>query len=267
MPIDEADQHHGLFEGTEAIVHQVLGIESLRHRSSLDTLCKAWPTSQKMASLAERLFEQVSANWKTCREGTQRHPSSQNWRWGQPVVNIATHNLSPEIVLERAIVRACCAFSRTDWCNQIPIASGVVDAYAHKRSALDLVHQEHDGAFEFIELKVHSDTPLFAAIEVVQYGLIWLLSRRDQTLCGYLNLMLLGANTIRLCVLAPSSFYRGRDLSPLAEALNVGVRAVGATHANTAFSFQFQEFPDALLRTHGYSNDEAIAIIDARRPR
>jgi hypothetical protein len=267
MPIDEADERRELFAGTAAIVHQVLGIKNLRHRSSLDTLSKAWPTSRTMASLAKRLFEQVSTNWRTCRERARRRPSSENWRWGRPVLNIAEHNRSPEVVLERAIIRACGDVGRTDWCNQIPVASGVVDSYAHKRSALDLVHREDSGAFEFIELKIRSDIPLFAAIEVVQYGLIWLLSRRDQVPCGYVNRTLLEADTIDLRVLAPSSFYNGRDLSPLAEALNVGVRAVGLTHDNTALSFQFQEFPDALLRTHGYSNEEALAIIDERRPR
>jgi hypothetical protein len=34
-----------------------------------------------------------------------------------------------------------------------------------------------------------------------------------------------------------------------------------------ALSFAFQEFPDALLRPDAYSNDEAIAVIDARRIR
>jgi hypothetical protein len=143
----------------------------------------------------------------------------------------------------------------------------VVDSSRHKRSAIDLVRREDARAFEFVELKIHSDTPLFAAFEIMQYGLVWLLSRRDRLLCGYRDCVLLDAETVHLRVLAPSSYYGDHDLTSFAEALNAGLRTVAAMQDKIALSFAFQEFPDALLRPDAYSNDEAIAVIDARRIR
>jgi hypothetical protein len=263
----KSDHRHSLVAGTDAIVHRVLGIKNLRHRSSLDRLSANWPAVETMTSMVEQLFAQVSTNWDIGRGASPRQPSSQNWRWGRPVTTIAAQNRSPEVVLERAIARACGASGRTDWCNQIPVASGVIDSSTHKRSAIDLVHQEGVGAFDFVELKIHSDTPLLAAIEIVQYGLIWLLSRRDRVLCGYRECVLRDASTIRLCVLGPSSYYGDRDLSPLANALSAGLHTIGAAQGGVALSFAFQEFSDVLLRTHGYSDDEALAVIDTRQIR
>lgn len=254
-----------LFAGTEAIFLQTLGIANVRHRSSWNTVSRTPPAANTLASTVEGLFVQVSNNWAMYRAATDRLASSQNWRWGQPVTSIADRNRSPEVVLERAIVRTCVAAGRRDWSNQIPIASGVVDPHSHRRSAIDLVHQCGASEFEFLELKVASDTPLSAAVEIIQYGCVWLLSRRDSLSLCFGNLDLLEAAAVRLCVLAPSTYYGSGDICAVAEGLNAGVQALGRSQGGVSLSFEFQEFSDALLQPQGYTSEEALAIIDGRR--
>jgi hypothetical protein len=254
-----------LFAGTDEILHRLFGFDSIRHRSSVTKLGKAWPSPDQMTSLIDAMFAQVSQNWDAARTAATKPPSSKNWRWCEPVLGIAAHNKSPEVVLERAIVKACLSTGRSDWTNQVPIASGVVGSDSHKRSAIDLIHQTRTGAFDFIELKINSDTPLFAAIEVIQYGLIWLLSRRDRVSLGYREKQLLDASEIRLCVLAPSNYYRGYDFSMLADGLNAGLSSIVAGQERCHLLFEFQKFPDALLRAPRYSDEEALAVINTRQ--
>lgn len=257
--------HPSLFAGMDAIVHDCLQIASTRHRSALDTIATACPAPSTIAAMVERMFAQVSANWDQCRRVTARHPSGENWRWCSPVIGIVERNRSPEVVLERSIVRACVSSGRTDWANQVPVASGIVNSTRHKRSAIDLIHKHDDGAFEFIELKISSDTPLSAAVQLLQYGFIWLLSRRDRKSLGYRDAVLLDASTIHLRVLAPLSYYRNQPLSVLAEGIDTGVKRLGTKEPGTRLTFAFQEFSDALVRSNGYSNEEALAVIEERR--
>ena len=59
----------------------------------------------------------------------------------------------------------------------MPTASGLWDHTADKKRAVDLVRRFGDGCFELIELKVNSHTPLRAAVEIVQYTLLFCLAR------------------------------------------------------------------------------------------
>ena len=78
----------------------------------------------------------------------------------------AAHNTSKEVLLERAIVKAM----GEDWSNQMPTASGVLGSHADKRSSVDLVWRKCPTSFTLMELKVDSDTPLFAAVECLFYA-------------------------------------------------------------------------------------------------
>jgi hypothetical protein len=70
------------------------------------------------------------------------------------------------------------------------------------------VHNLAHGVWEFIELKVNSDTPLYAAMEILQYGLLFLFSRHHQQELQYdTSKELLQATQIHLKVLAPSRYY------------------------------------------------------------
>lgn len=81
--------------------------------------------------------------------------------------------------------------------------------HANTKERVDLVRRLPDGGFEFVELKIASDTPLYATIEVLTYGLLWLLSRRSRAQLGYASNPILDTPTLQLSTLAPMQFYVG----------------------------------------------------------
>jgi hypothetical protein len=128
-------------------------------------------------NVVDLIFQTVADNYERGDAATNRNRSEENWRWHRLQPQIAAHNTSPEVVLERAIAAACQRTGRTDWANQVPVASGLIDGATDGRRAIDLVHQCSERHFELIELKIASDTPLYAAVEIIGYGCIWLLAR------------------------------------------------------------------------------------------
>jgi len=204
------------------------------------------------------VFSQISANWRACRDHGVSRSSAQNWRWRQPQLGISGHNASPEVVLERALVAAAERAGRADWSNQVPVASGVAGSFAERRRAIDLVQQKGPGWFQFIELKVASDTPLFAAIEIISYVCIWLVSRGSRPVGE-----LLGASRINAVVLAPESYYARFQLTPLQQTLDAEMAALGAEHGVT-LGFAFEAFPDVLAR-QPFTDAGLISVLDDRR--
>jgi hypothetical protein len=219
-----------LMEGVERNVCDALGIVSTRHASAMHRL--EVPPS---LDLVEVIFQTVSGNHGRGNAAANRNRSRENWRWHRPQQQIGAHNTSPEVVLERAIVAVCAREGRTDWSNQIPVASGLIAGAADGRRAIDLVRQCGERHFELIELKIASDTPLYAAVEIVGYGCIWLLARAHPPA---LTTAILDADRIDLRVLAPLAYYARYDLAELEAALDRGCRALGQTHGVT-MSFAF----------------------------
>jgi hypothetical protein len=127
------------------------------------------------------------------------------------------------VVLERAIASACVAAGRVDWANQIPVASGLIPGAADGRRALDLAHMRSDGSVEFIELKIASDTPLYATIELLGYASLWLLARNDPPAHSP---ALLSAEKIALRVLAPAAYYKPFKLRELEAAVDASVQGL-----------------------------------------
>jgi hypothetical protein len=201
------------------------------------------PSSFDGPAFVDAVFSKVSNNWRHCLAVLDRDPSPKNWRLRQEKDN-SPKNMSPEVTLERAIVNAAQAGGRKDWCNQITVAAGII---AGNRRAIDLVYQRGPAAFDLIELKIASNTPHSAAIEILEYGLIWLLSRRERERLGYAGKPLIEATDIGLSVLAPHAYYRNLDLSWLASGLDAGVRELGNRIDGVKMGFAFTEFPDAAL--------------------
>ncbi|MCH8073929.1 MAG: hypothetical protein IIA09_18510 [Proteobacteria bacterium] len=165
------------------------------------------------------------------------NPSKENWRW-KGHLELSPENKSPELRLERSIVRNC----GENWSNQMPTASGLVGPAADKRAAVDLVYREDSTAYSLIELKVNSDNPLFAAIEILMCGLLFVWSRNNQEKLDY-DVQIqpgLAADNVTLSVLAPISYYRDFDLSIVASALNIGLPEFGKQH-NVTLGFEFWE--------------------------
>lgn len=114
-----------------------------------------------------RAYDRIDSNWRASSYSDKRPPSRENWRF-QSRPEISPDNTSPEVGLERAIVQA----AGSSWVNQIPTSSGLVGPSADKVRNIDLAYAERNGKFTLVELKVGSDTPLFAAIEILLYGLL-----------------------------------------------------------------------------------------------
>ena len=249
-------------------MQETLGITNTRHRSALGALERTPPTADKLTELVDAIYLRLAENWHRLRSSNAKPASLQNWRWYAPVPGIAPHNKSPEVVLERAILPFGLKSQLTVLAGQIRSQSHRVSStpHSHRRSAIRSgVHRLDDNHFEFVELKVASDTPLFAALEIIQYGLVWLLSRQNRAALGYHERAMLDADAVDLTVLAPTRYYGQLDLSALAAGLDAGVRSVGHAHGGINLAFEFQEFSDSLLRSEGYSDPEACAVVNQRR--
>ncbi len=255
-----------LFNGVEELAADLFGVASIRHWSAVQRLNENSSTAIDRQAIVDRLFERVEANWARCMSALSRPPSTQNWRWWDPKVEIAPENRSPEVTLEREIVRAARALGRRDWSNQVPIASGIVVGGGDRRRAIDLVHQRAPKDFDFVELKIGSDTPIFAAVEILQYGFVWLLSRRDQDVLGYRGRTLIEASDVQLSVLAPSAYYRGVDLTWLAADLSHGLALLGERHGSVRLGFTFEEFSPG-FSWPGRQPVDVLTALESRRKR
>jgi hypothetical protein len=194
-----------------------------------------------IAALLGAMVEQIEANWAVSpRRLAGKRPSPQNWRFRTMPV-LAAHNQSPEKTLEKAIVNTA---PDTNWANQVPTASGLFEAHRDRHRNIDLVRRRGPGTYDFIELKVGSDTPTYAAIEVVQYAALYAFARRHYSEHERAQHELLQANTIHLRVLAPAAYYRREPVAALDCSINQGLAAFCAAAALAwRMDFAFLAFP------------------------
>jgi hypothetical protein len=242
-----------LIDGVERNVCDALGIVSTRHVSTALHL-----KVDVGLDLAEVIFRTVDDNYKRGGAADNRNRSRENWRWHRPQPQIAPQNTSAEVVLERAIAVACASSGRADWANQVPVASGLIPGAADGRRAIDLVHQCGERHFELIELKIASDTPLYAAVEVIGYGCIWLLARAHPPA---VTTSILEADHIDLRVLAPPAYYARYDLTQLEAVLDSGCRTLGLTHG-VRMSFAFLTLNECLVGPVTIDDDVLLRALD-----
>jgi hypothetical protein len=256
-----ADAPTSLLDGVEAAVCGALAIRSLKHRSALLELCRreAFPPGAVAAA-----YDVIAENWRRCAAAGVGSRSAENWRWRVPQLQIGSANASPEVRLERALIGACERAGRADWANQVPVASGIAGASRERRRAIDLVHEKVPGRFELIELKVASDTPLYAAFEIVGHVCIWLLSRAGPDAP---KSQLLSADAIEAKVLAPAPFYARYDqegLRRLAVLLDSELSALGAADG-VPLGFGFETF-EPLAAQAPWTDAAMLALLDQRAP-
>ena len=200
------------------------------------------PTSRTLDFL-EQAYSLIDANWHGAQAREARSPSKENWRFdARP--NIARKNTSPEVVLERAIVRDVPG----DWANQIPTSSGLVGPSRDKTRNIDLALKNGPDDYIFFELKVASNTPVFAAVEIVLYGLLYIWSRTEANRIGYSpnRVDLLRAKSVSLRTLAPGNYYDGLDFRSLARNLDEGLRdfATAKLGQSLTMGFAFEQLHD-----------------------
>ncbi len=246
-----------LVEGVEKAVVDLLGINSTNHRSALYKLGAVGGPA-----LVEIVFQQIRVNYDVCGASARKDRSRENWRWPSLQPQICAHNCSPEVAVERAIAAACARMGRTDWANQVPVASGLIEGTRDGRRAIDLVRRRGERHFEIIELKIKTNTPLSAAVEIIGYGCLWIIARGDRPARPS---KLLDADRIDLRVLAPRAYYSPFALSDLDAALNTGVSALGLRHG-AALSFAFEQL-DARIRPDAMPSDgELLDCLDHSVP-
>jgi len=138
MTVGQPDMR--ILTGVEMLVDCWLNVELkgqppfYRHKSAaLRMSNQSAPICGTQAFLASA-YDQIDQNWKMAIDAGYSKPSRENWRWKRHL-NLSPANQSPELNLERAIVRA----GDEVWSNQMPTASGLVGSTTNKRAAVDLV--------------------------------------------------------------------------------------------------------------------------------
>jgi hypothetical protein len=228
LPRAETRAPQSIIEGVERAVLNFLAIKGLRHRSARPAI--------NDPQLVETIHQTISDNYARAGASANKDRSRENWRWPSLQTRISQANASPEVIVERAIAAACQRLRRTDWGNQVPVASGLIPSAREGRRAIDLVCRRGERHFELIELKIASDTPLYAAIEIICYSCLWIIARNDRPTR---NSPLLDADKIDLRVLAPAAFYAGFETEGLETALDLGVRTLGRRNgAMLTFAFR-----------------------------
>lgn len=153
-------------------------------------------------------------------------------------------------------------------------ADGKPRVASEGRRAIDLVYQQDgaDDVYEFLELKIRrqdgsADTLLHAASEVLEYGLLYLFSRKNQSVLKYQDTpdvgryIVLTAREIRLRVLADTSYYQGNDggevpVDTINQALAAYIEDNGTIYGDLKIDFGFQVLGNADKPCEAFINKE-----------
>jgi hypothetical protein len=210
----------GILAGVDEFVDEILGVSQIGQTSPHYRHLRAYRAVVSGPridgnGLIAGMYRAIAANWPgtTCR-------GVQNWRWEKQLF-ISDANESLEKQFEKAVAAQC-----PEWVNMIPVASGVLPDVDEGGRRIDLARRFGKSDYEFLELKLgqHCDTPLHAAIELLNYGLIYLFSREHLDGLGYDSRNpLLSATNIRLRVVAPTTSYSPGSLSAFQEEVNRGL--------------------------------------------
>lgn len=217
----------------------------------------------------EAAIGKIEANWS---QGMSR--STQNWRFKHiPLKQGSGYSdldwRESEVLLERMICDECRERQLTIW-NQMPTASGLLPlppkredrkrrVTSEGRRAIDLVYRPAgaEEIYEFLELKIRrkdgtADSLRHATLEVLEYGLLYLFSRKNQVKLGYAKspekkqrYAVLDASEIRLRVLAAKDYYTSQDHSDVSvETINKALETYIANNhtsfGNLKMNFGFQ---------------------------
>lgn len=232
-----------------SVVEELLG-SNPRHKSTAIRLSGAPVVGWNGRNAVERLFTAMNGDfWLQPMSRTD-----SNWMWRDTVPPASEASI--EVGLERCVAEQG---GREDWTCQMPTLSGYLGASASKRRSIDLVQRVATERYRFIELKIGSDNPVYAAFELLGYALTYLRVRQSgRASTGQHHV--LAAKSLELVVLAPKEwyFYRrergGQDTSVelgwLADSLASGMTEFSGLDAQ----FRFESFT--------WAGDKADAAMD-----
>ena len=208
----------------------------------LEAIGEQYRALSQRYGIFDRRYEQIHANWAQHRESNRWPTAHKNW-----VLRVApTYTHDPEQRLEKQLQKqiATC-FKGERWGNDIVTASGLINARGRQMN-IDLAHQITDG-FELIELKLRSNTPYDAALQILRYGAIYMLYRLEPELARRLKFReMIDAKRIVLEVLAPFEYYSPceLDLRTVQTQLNREVKTFAKrSNADVDLSFRYMAFP------------------------
>ncbi len=235
---------YSLFDGIDFLIGSALTLKPGKHLKQKSTCRELKPEpglQDRICSLVSDLYGEISSGKLSAV------PSRENWRLERKT-KLDANNKSPEVVLERAIAVVAENGPLDSWYNQVPVASGLINDRADKRAAIDLLEYKGNSA-AFVELKWASDTPAYAAFEILRYGLAYLLCRNNKVEFKYEEKALMLVDTVELQVLAPAIFYDKCDLRFLAEGIGAGLERLCAGRKDKLrMTFVFRSFaPDFKL--------------------
>ncbi len=259
-----------IFDGVDEVIDETLGVLEVgdgsphyRHRTSLKRLSQP-PKDLDPGALVGEIYSIIEQNWMVARSRCPREPSVENWRFTRET-GMSERAPHREVVLEKTIARD----AGTEWANQVPVASGLIDSVSNKRNAIDLVHRARAGVYEFIELKTTDNTALFAAFEILRYGLVYGLTRLNMGVLGAKAQSdnVLDAREIHLRVLAPTEYYKDAELAWLEAAINCGLKTWTSSRPDLdlVMSFRFDAFPEDFEWTKATRSADPVRALEERR--
>ena len=238
----DIQMENGIFNGLEFIANEFLlnpdWIKNGGHPRSYVHLknCQELtggksPVHFDAQKLIEKMFEKIQKNITDLKPMEWHEPPHKvNWNFSYRLPsdesagkNKKKESKRPEVTLERAIIKAKKKYVSIgeQWTYQMPIAYNLYGQNFNNSSNVDLVRSYDDGIFDLIELKIGSNHPVFAAVEILQYGLAYMASREGAVEIGYKEIPeIFNAREIHLCVLAPPEFYGDYNFHWLQAALN-----------------------------------------------
>ncbi|MBP5997999.1 MAG: hypothetical protein KA535_08615 [Azonexus sp.] len=259
-----------VFENYWKQVRDVLGLLPSKRRSfikdeNIALLKRDWKTFDGQQAV-QRLFDSLAS------KGWQETPGA-NWVWREKHTEPSQQNDSQEVRLEHKIVD----LGRQRWTRQISTASGVDAKWdqkdkkhkrtrSNRRRSIDLVYDQGEGGFSFVELKVGSDSPIYALFEILGYGLAYWHSRQEKPNHQPDASRLMQAQKIDLVVLGPTSWYQDtpHDMAALTEELNRGLAEL--TRGELPMRLCHTDYPLDDFKNAVPAADLAIAAITKLAP-
>lgn len=250
----------GIFSGLENIANRYLLDPTWERKNGKKTnfghkknclllSLKSVPKFFNAENMIHEMYGKIESNISNRDKDSKFSPSRANFDFSfrcnsEPSAGKKTISTKPEVTLERAIIKARRkpSLAEDEWTYQMPVASGLFGKNTDKSSNIDLVRKQPEGVFDLIELKIGSNNPLYAAVEILRYGLAYAASRKLAEKIGYdkTTLEILSAKIIRLLVLAPPPFYDPRyKLAWLEDELNNALKKFSQAH-DYSMLFEFQ---------------------------
>jgi len=215
----------GIFASHETAINQFFMfnlqyVERLRERSTCERLNGIGVKRKKddFASLVYSLYRPLEIGW------SGEVLSSGGWEH-TPRTCLSPDEKDPKVLLEHIVAMLAKNGVLKGWANQVPVTTGLLHPADRTPRAIDLVHIDYP-RITLVKLASEIDTPMYAAFEILGYGLALLCSRLHAYEIWHFDLPMMRGNRISLWVLGPTSFYRGPSLDWLQRGLNAGLGAL-----------------------------------------